>query len=135
VPLLADLGTWMETERRRLSGENDLAKALQYALNRWDALARFTTDGRLAIDNNAAERELRGIAVTRKNFLFLGSDKGGERAAIIYTALETARLNGIDPEAWLADVLDQLARGRSQLNLEPLMPWNWRKPAPLAIAA
>ena len=135
VPLLADLGTWMETERRRLSGENDLAKALQYALNRWDALARFTTDGRLAIDNNAAERELRGIAVTRKNFLFLGSDKVGERAAIIYTALETARLNGIDPEAWLADVLDQLARGRSQLNLEPLMPWNWRKPAPLAIAA
>lgn len=135
VPLLADMRIWMETERRRLSGKNELAKALQYALSRWDALARFTTDGRLAIDNNAAERALRGIAVTRKNFLFLGSDKGGERAAIIYTALETARLNGIDPEAWLADVLDQLAHGRSQLDLEPLMPWNWRKPAPLAIAA
>ena len=135
VPLLADLRIWMETERRRLSSKTDLAKALQYALSRWDALARFTTDGRLAIDNNAAERALRGIAVTRKNFLFLGSDKGGERAAIIYTALETARLNGIDPEAWLADVLDQLARGRSQLDLDPLMPWNWRKPAPLAIAA
>ena len=125
----------METERRRLSGKNELAKALQYALSRWDALARFIADGRLAIDNNAAERALRGIAVTRKNFLFLGSDKGGERAAIIYTALETARLNGIDPEAWLADVLDQLARGRSQLDLGPLMPWNWRKPATLAIAA
>ena len=77
----------------------------------------------------------RALAVTRKNFLFLGSDKGGDRAAIIYTALETARLNGIDPEAWLADVLDQLARGRSQLDLEALMPWNWRKPASLAIAA
>ena len=135
VPLLADLRVWMETERRRLSGKNDLAKALQYALGRWDALARFTTDGRLAIDNNVAERALRGIAVTRKNFLFLGSDKGGERAAIIYTALETARLNGIDPEAWLTDVLEQLARGRSQLDLEPLMPWNWRKPAALASAA
>ena len=135
LPLLADLRIWMETERRRLSSKNELAKALQYSLSRWDALARFTTDGRLAIDNNAAERALRGIAVTRKNFLFLGSDKGGERATIIYTALETARLNGVDPEAWLADVLDQLARGRSQLDLDPLMPWNWRKPDPLAIAA
>ncbi len=125
----------METERRRLSCKNELAQALQYALSRWDALARFIADGRLAIDNNAAERALRGIAVTRKNFLFLGSDKGGERAAIIYTALETARLNGIDPGAWLADVLDQLARGRSQLHLELLMPWNWRKPATLAVAA
>jgi transposase len=135
LSLLADLRIWMETERRRLSSKTDLAKALQYALNRWDALARFTTDGGLAIDNNVAERALRGIAVTRKNFLFLGSDKGGDRAAIIYTALETARLNGVNPEAWLADVLDQLARGRSQLDLKPLMPWNWQKPAPLAIAA
>lgn len=135
LPLLADLRIWMDTQRRRLSSKTDLAKALQYALGRWDALARFTTDGRLAIDNNAAERALRGIAVTRKNFLFLGSDKGGERAAIIYTALETARLNGIDPEAWLADVLDQLARGRSQRDLDPLIPWNWQKLEALAIAA
>ena len=135
VPLLTDLRIWFETERRRLSGKTELAQALQYALSRWDALARFAADGRLAIDNNAAERALRGIAVTRKNFLFLGSDKGGERAAILYTALETARLNNIDPEAWLADVLHQLARGRSQLDLEPLMPWNWQQPEPLAIAA
>ena len=125
----------MKTERRRLSGKNELAKALQYALSRWDALARFTIDGRLAIDNNVAERALRGIAVIRKNFLFLGSDEGGERAAIIYTALETARLEGIEPVAGLADVLDQLARGRSQLDLEMLMPWNWHKPVGLAIAA
>ena len=135
LPLLVDLRVWMEIERRRLSSKNELARALQYALGRWDALARFTADGRLAIDNNAAERALRGIAVTRRNCLFLGSDRGGERAAIIYTALETARLNGVDPEAWLADVLDQLARGRSQLDLEAFMPWNWRKPATLAIAA
>ncbi len=135
LPLLADLRVWMETERRRLSSKNELAKALQYSLSRWDALVRFASDGRLAIDNNAAERALRGIAVTRKNFLFLGSDRGGEHAATIYTALETARLNGIDPEAWLADVLDQLARGHSQLDLDAFMPWNWRKPKALALAA
>ena len=133
VPLLADLHRWMETERRRLSSKSDLAKALQYALGRWAALARFTTDGRLAIDNNAAERALRGIAVTRKNFLFLGSDRGGERAAIIYTALETARLNGIDPEAWLADVIDRLARSHGQRDIDTLLPWNWRQePARMA---
>ena len=134
VPLLADLRAWMETERRRLSSKSDLAKALQYALGRWAALARFTTDGRLAIDNNAAERALRGIAVTRKNFLFLGSDRGGERAAIIYTALETARLNGIDPEAWLADVIDRLARGHGQRDIDMLLPWNWRNQT-MALAA
>lgn len=133
VPLLADLRTWMETERRRLSSKSDLAKALQYALGRWVALARFTTDGRLAIDNNAAERALRGIAVTRKNFLFLGSDRGGERAAIIYTALDTAQLNGIDLEAWLADIIDRLALGHGQRDIDALLPWNWRQePARMA---
>ncbi len=133
APLLADLRTWMETERRRLSSKSDLGKALQYVLGRWTALARFTTDGHLAIDNNVAERALRGIAVTRKNFLFLGSDRGGERAAIIYTALETARLNGIDPEAWLADVLGRLARGHGQRDIDALLPWNWRQePARMA---
>jgi len=134
VPLLADLRGWMETERRRLSSKSELAKALQYALGRWAALARFTFDGRLAIDNNAAERALRGIAVTRKNFLFLGSDRGGERAAIIYTALETARLNGIDPEVWLADVIDRLARGHGQRDIDALLPWNWRQ-EPVRMAA
>ena len=96
-------------------------------------LARYTTDGRIGIDNNPAERSLRGIAVTRKNFLFLGSDRGGERAAVIYTALETARLNGVDPEGWLADVLARLAAGHSQRDLDQLMLWNWRRePARLA---
>ena len=73
--------------------------------------------------------------VTSKNFLFLGSDQGGERAAIIYTALETARLNGVDPERWLADVLDRLARGHGQRDLDQLLPWNWNHREPLAIAA
>ena len=87
-----------EAQRRRLSVKNTLAKAIQYALTRWEALARYAGDGRLAIDNNPAERALRGIAITRKNFLFLGSDAGGERAAMLYTVLETAKLNGLNPE-------------------------------------
>src|SRR5215218_11018898 len=109
--MLTDLHGWMEAQRRRLSGKSALGKALQYALSRWDALTRYVEDGRLSIDNNLAERQLRGIAVTRKNFLFLGSDAGGERAAIVYTVAETAKLNGLDPEAYIAAILDRLARG------------------------
>lgn len=128
VPILSELRDWMEAQRRRLSAKTGLAKALHYALGRWDALARYTDDGRIAIDNNPAERALRGIAVTRKNFLFLGSDRGGERAAILYTALETTRLNGLDPELWLRDVLTRLAAGHLQTDIAELLPWNW-KPA------
>ena len=102
----------MEGQRRRASSKTALGKALQYALGRWEALTRYAGDGRLAIDNNLAERLLRGIAVTRKNFLFLGSDKGGERAAILYTLIETAKLNGLNPEAYLAYAINQLARAR-----------------------
>ena len=108
-PLLEALHAWMLEQRRRLSGKSTLGKALQYALNRWDALVRYVEDGRLSIDNNLSERLLRGIAVTRKNFLFVGSDAGGQRAAIIYTIAETAKLNGLDPEAYIAAVLDRLA--------------------------
>ncbi len=123
-PLLEDLKTWMEAQRRRASGKTALGKALQYALGRWEALTRYTDDGRLAIDNNLAERLLRGIAVTRKNFLFLGSDKGGDRAAILYTLIETAKLNGLNPEAYLAYAIDQLARGHLASTLSELLPWN-----------
>ena len=111
-------------QRRRLSGKTPLGKAFQYSLSRWDALTRYTEDGRLSIDNNLAERLLRGIAVSRKNFLFLGSDRGGERAAAIYTIIETAKLNGLDPEAYLATVLDRLAHGHLNTRLEQLLPWN-----------
>jgi transposase len=86
-------------------------------------------DGRLAIDNNVAERALRTIAITRKNFLFLGSEAGGERAATLYTVLESAKLNGIDPEAYLADVIDRMARGHPINRLAELLPWNWHRPA------
>jgi hypothetical protein len=114
----------METQRRRLSGRSALGKALRYALGRWDALARYVEDGRLSIGNNLAERRLRGIAVTRKNYLFVGSDAGGQRAAVIYTIAETAKLNGLDPEAYIAAILDRLARGHPIGRLGELLPWN-----------
>jgi transposase len=123
-PLLTELHSRMEAQRRRLSGKSALGKALQYALSRWDALTRYLEDGRLSIDNNLAERQLRGIAVTRRNFLFVGSDAGGERAAVIYTVAETAKLNGLDPEAYIGDVLDRLARGHPASRLGELLPWN-----------
>jgi transposase len=124
-PLLDALHGWMKTQRRRLSGKSALGKALQYALSRWDALARYVEDGRLSIDNNLAERQLRNIAVTRKNYLFLGSDAGGQRAAIIYTIAETAKLNGLNPEAYIAAILDRLACGHPISRLGELLPWNF----------
>ena len=117
-PLLDDLHTWMQAQRRRASSKTALGKALQYALGRWEALARYADDGKLAIDNNLAERLLRGIAVTRKNFLFLGSDKGGERAAILYTLIETAKLNGLNPEAYLPHAIDQAGARPSRLQAQ-----------------
>lgn len=118
------LRDWMEAQRRRPSGKSDLGKALQYALGRWDALMRYLDDGQLSIDNNLAERLLRGITVTRKNFLFLGGDTGGERAAVIYTIAETAKLNGHNPEAYIATVLDRLAKGHLASRINDLLPWN-----------
>src|SRR4029077_13812260 len=125
VPLLDALRDWLTAQRRRLSSKNALARAIQYALSRWEALVRYAGDGRLAIDNNVAERALRTIAITRKNFLFLGSEAGGERAAILYTVLESAKLNGLDPEAWLAGVIDRMAKGHPINRLAELLPWNW----------
>ena len=93
----------------------------------------YVEDGRLSIDNNLSERLLRGIAVTRKNFLFLGSDRGGDRAAAIYTIIESAKLNGLDPEIYLATILDRLARGHPINRLDELLPWNYTSP-PLAAA-
>ena len=127
LPILTDLKSWMTEQRRRLSSKTGLAKALQYALTRWDALCLYTEDGRLGIDNNPAERALRTIAITRKNFLFLGSNAGGERAAVIYTVLQSAKLNGLDPEAYLADVIDRIAKGHPINRLSELLPWNWKK--------
>jgi exonuclease VII small subunit len=115
---------------RGLSGKSILGKALQYALNRWETLARHLEDGRLSLDNNLAERLPRGIALTRKNVLFLGSAAGGDRAAIIYTVAQTAKLNGLDPEACIAIVLDRLARGHTIDRRHELLPWNLQPNAP-----
>lgn len=123
-PLLEAFHSWAEEQRRRISAKTVLGKALQYALARWGALTRYLEDGRLSIDNNLAERLLRGIAVSRKNFLFVGSDPGGERAALIYTLIESAKLNGLDPEAYIAAVLDRMARGHPSTSLAELLPWN-----------
>jgi transposase len=129
MSLLDDLHEWLLTQRRRLSGKSTLGKAMQYALNRWEALARYLEDGRLPIDNNLSERQLRGIALTRKNFLFLGSDEGGRRAAIIYTIAETAKLNGLNPEVYIATVIDRLCRGHTIDRLDELLPWNFKPSA------
>ncbi|MCO6418605.1 IS66 family transposase [Siccirubricoccus sp. KC 17139] len=128
--LLDRLHDWLLTQRRRLSGKSTLGKAMQYALNRWEALARYLEDGRLSIDNNLAERQLRGIALTRKNFPFLGSDAEGKRAASIYTVAETATLNGLDPEPYIAAVIDRLARGHTIGRLHELPPWNSKPETP-----
>lgn len=133
--ILAEMKVWLEEQRRRLSAKTTLAGAIQYTLTRWEALTRYTQDGRCAIDNNPAERALRGIAITRKNFLFLGSETGGERAAAIYSVLETAKLNGLDPEAYLADVIDRMAKRHPANQIDELLPWNWRPSQDLAAAA
>jgi transposase-like protein len=100
-------------------------KAIAYATRRWEALTRFMTDGRICLSNNAAERTLRGVAVGRRNWTFAGSDRGGERAAAIYTLIESAKLNGIDPQAWLADVLARIADHPAK-RVADLLPWSWR---------
>jgi transposase len=133
APLVADLHTWMRAERTRVSGKSKTGQALDYMLKRWEAFARFLQDGRLCLSNNAAERAIRGIAVGRRNWTFAGSDRGGERAAAIYTLMETAKLNDVDPHAWLADVLERIAETPVS-RLAELLPWNWN-PQKLAVAA
>ena len=125
APLVADLETWMREERAKLSRGNDIAKAMDYMLKRWPSFARFLDDGRICLTNNAAERALRGIALGRKSWLFAGSDRGGVRAAAMYSAIITAKMNDIDPQAWLADVLARIASHPAS-RLDELLPWNWR---------
>ena len=111
------------TTRRQLSKKSGLAEAIGYALNHWQALIRYASDGRIEIDNNAAERALRAIALGRKNFLFAGSDAGGERAAAIYSLIGSAKLNDLDPEAYLRFVIERIADYRIS-QLDDLLPWN-----------
>ena len=125
APLVADLQVWMREERARMSRHGPVAKAMSYMLNRWDGFARFLEDGRICLTNNAAERALRGIALGRKSWLFAGSDRGGQRAAVMYTLIVTAKMNHVDPQAWLADALARIASHPIH-GLDDLLPWNWK---------
>lgn len=116
---------WAEDTLRRISGKGALADAIRYAARRRAALTRFCDDARLEADNNRAENCLRPVALGRKNFFFAGSDKGGERAAAIYTLIQTARLNFVEPQAWLRDVLTRIADGHPANRIGKLAPWNW----------
>jgi transposase len=124
VALLSALEAWLREQRSRLSRSASVAEPIDYMLKRWDRFARFIDDGRICLSNNAAERALRGFALGRKSWLFAGSNRGADRAAVMATLIMTAKLNDIDPQAWLADVLARIA-SLPQGRLRELLPWNW----------
>jgi transposase len=132
-PRLAELEAWLRQQRAKLSPKSETARAIDYSLKRWPAFIRFLDDGRLCMSNNAAEREIRTVAMGRHNWTFAGSDEGGRRAAAIYTLINTAKLNGVDPQAWLADVLRRIADHPAK-RIAELLPWNWMSPAQAAAA-
>ncbi len=132
-PLVEALHAYLSAEVSKLSRGHDLAKAIQYMLKRWPAFTLFLEDGRVCMSNNAAERSLRGVALGRKSWLFCGSDRGGQRAAAMYSLIVTCKMNGVDPQAWLADVLDRIAAHPAH-RLDELLPWNWR-PRAVAVSA
>ena len=121
--MLAELRSWMEKTQARLSSKSETAGAIRYALARWHALTRYADDGLLEIDNSAAERALRAVALGRKNFLFVGSDGGGQRAAAMYSLIGSAKLNGINPELYLRTVLARIADHPIN-RIAELLPWN-----------
>ena len=126
APLMAELEAWLRKERTSLSRSASVVKPIDYLLKRWDRFAAFLDDGRICLTNNAAERALRGFALGRKSWLFAGSERGADRAAAITTLIMTAKLNDIDPLAWLADVLARIA-DMPQNRLHELLPWEWKK--------
>ncbi|MGE0767100.1 MAG: IS66 family transposase [Hyphomicrobiaceae bacterium] len=133
-PRIDELAVWLDAQLAKIPGKSDLAKAIRYARSRWHALTRYLDDGRLEISNNAAENKIRPAALGRKNWLFCGSDAGGIRAAAFYTLIGTARMNGVEPEAWLNDVIARI--GAHPINrLAELLPWNWQPPATQSVAA
>lgn len=129
LPIVESLKEWLLEQRARLSKHNPVAKAINYLFKdeRWPAFTRFLKDGSICLTNNAAERSLRGVALGRKSWLFAGSERGGDRAAFMYTLIVTAKLNDIDPQAWLADVLRRLP-DMKQSQIAELLPWNWKPP-------
>jgi transposase len=132
APLLAAFFDWAAVTVVKLSGKLELAKAFRYTITRREALTRFLTDGRLEVDNNVAENAMRVIALGRRNYLFAGSDSGGERAASIYTLVATAKLNGLNPETYLKDILTRIAEGHTINRIDQLVPWRMIPPAATA---
>jgi transposase len=134
-PLVEDLHLWLEDHLPRLPGWTDLAKAMRYALRHWDGLIRYLDDGRLEMDTNVVERAIRPVTITRKNSLFAGSDAGARRWAIANTLIQSCKLNGIEPLAYLTDVLQRIVSARTKNNaLHALLPWNWHSPSTIAAA-
>jgi len=136
APLVEDLERWLRTEREQLSKHAKVAKAIDYLLSpdHWPGFTHFLSDGRVCLSNNCAERSLRGVALGRKSWLFAGSERGGQRAAFMYSMIGTAKLNSIDPQAWLADVIARIS-DLPVSRLPELLPWNWKLPAPQVKAA
>src|ERR1700730_1065687 len=132
-PLVEELQVYMREQRAKLSRGHDLAKAIDYILKRWAAFTLFLDDGRACLSNNAAERALRGIALGRKSWMFCGSARGGQRAAAMYSLIVTAKMNGVDPQAWLADTLARIATHPAH-RLDELLPWNWTPNVPTITA-
>ena len=133
APLVAALEAWLREQRSRLSSASSVAAPIDYMLRRWNRFTRFLDDGRICLTNNAAERALRGFALGRKSWLFAGSERGADRAAVMATLIVTAKLNDVDPQAWLADVLARIADHTIQ-DLDQLLPWNW-EPSVAKLAA
>jgi transposase len=124
-PLVDALREALDAALRRLSPKSDMARAIAYGTKLWPALCRYIDDGRLEIDNNIVKRALRGVAVRRPNWLFAGSKTGGERAAAIYTVIQTCKANGVDPQVYIADVTGKIAADWPAARWDELIPWNW----------
>ncbi len=124
-PLIEAMKPWFETELRRVPPRGGIAEAIRYALARWPALCRFLDDGRIELDNNPVERAIRPVALGRKNHMFAGSDGGGERWATVCSLIATAKLNDVEPYAYLKDVLERMTHGHPMSRLDDLLPWNW----------
>ena len=133
-PLLDDMHAWLREQRDTLSRSSAVLKPINYMLKRWDDFARFLDDGRICLTNNAAERALRGIALGRRNWIFAGSERGADRAAVMLTMIMTCRLNDVDPKAWLADVFARIA-DLPAARLHELLPWEWKPQAGTPVAA